>query len=198
MIDAVIFDLGNVLAFHDNEKLFRELKALFDADVRARLEGSGLWERVNTGFLKGDALRCELNARLERNVSREDFERAWSCHFTLNAPMIRHAEALVGKVKLALLSNTHDLHVAHLRPQLPVLEKFDALILSCEVGAVKPQPAIYHRALAALRVPAQRAVFFDDIDIYVAAALALGIHGFVFKDAAQVPAQLAALGLTVG
>ena len=198
MIDAVILDLGNVLAFHDNEKLFRELQKLFDADVRARLEGSGLWERVNKGHLRGDALRLELNARLQRSVSREDFERAWSCHFTLNVPMIRLVEGLVGKVKLALLSNTHDLHVAHLRPQLPVLEKFDALILSCEVGATKPEPAIYHRALAALRVTAHRAVFFDDIDLYVAAAEELGIHGFVFKDAAQVPGQLRGLGLTVG
>jgi putative hydrolase of the HAD superfamily len=196
VIDAVIFDLGNVLAFHDNELLFRELGRLFHGDVRARLEGSGTWERVNKGFLKGDALRQDLNARLGADVSREDFERAWSCHFTLNPPMIRFAEALVGKVKLGLLSNTHDLHVAHLRPRIPVLEKFDALILSCEVGAMKPEEAIYRRALEALQVEPQRAVFFDDMEPYVRAAERFGLHAHVFRSVDEVPGQLAELGLT--
>src|SRR6185369_17222213 len=41
MIEAVILDLGNVLAFHDNALLFRELAALYrttDARLRERLE----------------------------------------------------------------------------------------------------------------------------------------------------------------
>lgn len=196
MIDAVILDLGNVLAFHDNDKLFTELSRLFRADVRARVEGSGLWEGVNKGRFKGDALRQELVARTGTQVSREDFERAWSCHFTLNPPMIRHAEALVGKVKLALLSNTHDLHVAYLRPLLPVLERFDALVLSCEVGAMKPEEAIYRRALDALKVEAHRAVFFDDLEPYVRAAEKYGLHARVFRSADEVPQQLAELGLS--
>jgi putative hydrolase of the HAD superfamily len=197
MIDAIIFDLGNVLAFHDNEKLFRELGRLFKADVRARLEASGVWERVNKGHLKGDALRQELVARLNTDVSREEFERAWTCHFTLNPPMIRHAEALVGKVKLGLLSNTHDLHIANLRPQLPVLERFDVLVFSCEVGAMKPEEAIYRLTLEALHVEPQRAVFFDDMEPYVRGAEQLGMHARVFRSADEVPRQLAELGLSV-
>jgi putative hydrolase of the HAD superfamily len=196
VIDAVIFDLGNVLAFHDNELLFRELSRLFKGDVRARLEGSGTWERVNKGFLKGDALRRELVARLGAEVSREDFERAWSCHFTLNPPMIRNVEALVGHVKLALLSNTHDLHVAHLRPLIPVLEKFDALILSCEVGAMKPEEVIYRRAVEALKVEPPRAVFFDDMEPYVRAAERFGLNARVFRSADEARDQLVELGVS--
>jgi putative hydrolase of the HAD superfamily len=165
--------------------------------VRARLEGSGTWERVNKGFLKGDALRQDLVARLGVEVPRDEFERAWSCHFTLNPPMIRLAEALVGKVKLGLLSNTHDLHVQHLRPLIPVLEKFDAVTLSCEVGAMKPEEAIYRHALDALQVEPHRAVFFDDLEPYVRAAEKLGLHAHVFREAAEVPGQLKALGLNV-
>ncbi len=122
MIDAILFDLGNVLAFHDNEKLFRELAQAFQTtpvEMAKRLEGSGVWPRVNTGHLRGDALRQELSARFSHTPTREEFERAWSSHFSLNVPMIRLVESLVGRVKLVLLSNTHDLHVAHLRPQLP-------------------------------------------------------------------------------
>jgi putative hydrolase of the HAD superfamily len=199
MIDAVILDLGNVLAFHDNAKLFRALAGLFHTDVeglRAQVDSS-VWDRVNRGQLPGDALRLELSSRLEHTPSREDFERAWSCHFTVNEPMVRHTEALVGRVKLVLLSNTHDLHVAHLRPRLPVLERFDGLVLSCEVGLVKPQAEIYARALQCAGVPASRAIFFDDIEAYVEGARAVGIHGQVFRSAADVPSALAALGLKI-
>jgi putative hydrolase of the HAD superfamily len=195
MIDAVIFDLGNVLAFHDNEKLFAKLGRLFRADVRARLEGTGLWERVNKGQLPGDALRHELNARIGADVARADFERAFCCHFTLNPPMVEKVAALVGRVKLGLLSNTHDLHFDFLRPQLPVLERFDALVLSFEVGAMKPEEAIYRRALEALNVEPAGAVFFDDMEPYVMAARRLGLHAFVFRSADEVSSQLAALGL---
>ena len=199
MIEAVIFDLGNVLAFHDNAKLFRELAKLYGTTpeaMRARLEGSGIWERANKGQLKGDALRVALGERLggPRPEPRA-FVDAWSCHFTLNAPMIRHVERLAGKVRLVLLSNTHDLHVANLRPLIPVLEKFDALVLSCEVGCMKPEARIYAHAIEAARAPPSRAVFFDDVEAYVAGARKAGLHAHVFRDAAEVPAQLAALGL---
>jgi putative hydrolase of the HAD superfamily len=198
VIDAVILDLGNVLAFHDNARLFRELAALYrttEARLRERLEGTGTWERANRGHLKGDLLRLELNRRLGAEPSPHDFVRVWSCHFTLNTPMIHQVERLVGKARLVLLSNTHDLHVAHLRPQLPVLERFEGLVLSCEVGLIKPEPEIYARAIALAGVPPQRAVFFDDMEPYVEGARRAGLHAHVFRDAAEVPGQLAALGL---
>lgn len=198
MIDAVILDLGNVLAFHDNAKLFAELAKLFHTtpdQLRHQLEGTGIWEKANKGHLAGDALRLALAEHLAHEPNAEAFVRAWSCHFTLNHAMIRHVEKLAGKTKLLLLSNTHDLHVANLRPRLPVLERFDALVLSCEVGHMKPEPEIYARALDAAKVPASRAVFFDDVDAYVDGARRAGLHAYVFKDAADVPRQLAALGL---
>jgi len=198
-VSAVIFDLGNVLVFHDNAKLFREVSGLFGTtpeSLRSKLEGSGLWERVNRGELKGDALRLALAERVGGRVPDADaFVRAWTCHFELNPPMIRLAESLVGRVRLVLLSNTHDLHVGFLRPQLPVLERFDGLVLSCEVGLVKPERAIYERALAAAGVPATKAVFFDDLEPYVEAARAAGLHAHVFRDAREAAAQLQALGL---
>jgi glucose-1-phosphatase len=193
LIDAVVLDLGNVLAFHDNAKLYRELAALFGAPVSGLPKD--LWDRTMRGELVGDALRVELARLLGRHPSPGDFEQVWSCHFSINEPMVRHVERLVGRVRLVLLSNTHDLHVAHLRPRLPVLERFDALVLSCEVGRLKPEPEIYALALEAAQVPASRAVFFDDVEAYVEGARAVGMHACVFRSAADVPAQLATLGV---
>lgn len=196
MMDAVILDLGNVLAFHDNEKLFSEMAKAFHTsrdELRARLEG-GLWDRVNRGLLPGDSLRQELVRRLGRELSRDAWFELWNCHFTLHHEMIDVVEGLVGRVRLVLLSNTHDQHVAWLRPRLPVLERFDALVLSYEVGAVKPERLIYEKALAAAAVPPTRAVFFDDVTKYAEAAGQVGLHGRVFTTAARFVEDLRALG----
>ncbi|MCA2978004.1 MAG: HAD family phosphatase [Myxococcaceae bacterium] len=194
-MDALILDLGNVLAFHDNERLFDAMAGAFGTTreaMRERLDG-GLWDRVNRGQLPGDALRRALVARLGREVTEEAWFALWNCHFTLHDEMVREVERLVGRVRLVLLSNTHDQHVAWLRPRLPVLERFDGLVLSYEVGLVKPEPAIYARALALAGVPAARAAFFDDVPRYVEAACALGLHGRVFTTAPAFRQQLAAL-----
>jgi glucose-1-phosphatase len=195
VIDALILDLGNVLAFHDNEKLFDELAKAFGTTrnaMRERLDG-GLWDRVNRGLLPGDALRRELVARLGREVSCDDWFSVWNCHFTLHDEMVRTVERLVGQVRLVLLSNTHDQHIAWLRPRLPVLERFDGLVLSYEVGHVKPEAAIYARALQLAGVPPGRAAFFDDVARYADAATAQGMHGRVFTTEPAFRSQLAAL-----
>jgi len=196
MIDAVILDLGNVLAFHDNERLFANMASGFRTTaeaMRERLDG-GLWDQVNRGQLPGERLISELNTRLGTQMSLARWLPIWNSHFTLNAPMVELVERLHGRVKLVLLSNTHDQHVAYLRPLLPVLEKFDGLVLSYEVGAVKPERAIYERALAVAGTAPERTVFFDDVTRYAEAAAQVGIHGRVFTTHDAFVKQLAALG----
>jgi putative hydrolase of the HAD superfamily len=199
MIDALLLDLGNVLAFHDNALLFRRMAETFGTTPEAmkeRLDG-GLWERVNRGQLKGDALRQELVRRLGRDVAPDAWFALWNCHFTIHDEMARLVERLVGKVKLVLVSNTHDQHVAFLRPRLPVLERFDGLVLSCELGALKPERAMYETALRIAGVTPERAAFFDDVQTYADAATSLGIHGRVYTTAAAFREQARALGLDV-
>ncbi len=195
MIDALILDLGNVLVFHDNALLFEQLAQAFHttpASMRARIE-KDVWDRTNTGRLPGDALRAELQQALGGEISPALFAELWNCHFKINTPMVKRVEALVGKVKLCLLSNTHDLHFELLRPQLPVLEKFDALVLSYQEGLMKPAPALYRTALQRLSVAADKAAFFDDIPAYAEGASAVGIHGRVFTDVETFDRDLAQL-----
>jgi putative hydrolase of the HAD superfamily len=196
-LKALLLDLGNVFAFHDNVLLFERLARAFGttpALFKARLEG-GLWDRVNRGLLPGDALRVELVERLGVFVSRADFTALWCSHFRIHDEMVRAVEPLVGRVKLVLLSNTHDLHVAYLRPRLPILDRFDALVLSCEVGAVKPEAAIYAHALEAAGCSPDEAAFFDDVPAYAQAASALGLHGRLYTTANDFLAQLSGFTL---
>jgi putative hydrolase of the HAD superfamily len=194
---AVILDLGNVLVFHDNALLFRRLGAragLSQAETERRLSSAG-WTAANRGLLGAEGIRRDVCASLGVDLPAEEFNALWSSHFTVHDAVLPRVEGLVGRVKLVLLSNTNVLHMEWIRPRLPLLERFDSLVLSCEVGLVKPEPAIYQAALERAGCAPHEAAFFDDVPEYVQAANALDIRGHLFTTAASFDAQLKALGL---
>jgi glucose-1-phosphatase len=194
---TVILDLGNVLVFHDNALLFRRLGAragLSPAEAEHRLAGTG-WTAANRGLLGAEGIRRDVCGSLGIDLPAEEFNALWSSHFTVHEAVLPRVEGLVGRVKLVLLSNTNVLHAAFLRPKLPVLERFDHVLLSCELGHVKPEPAFYQEALRRAGCAPQDAVFFDDLPEFVQAANTLGIRGHLFTHAEAFDAQLKALGL---
>jgi HAD superfamily hydrolase (TIGR01509 family) len=191
MLRALLLDLGNVLVFHDNALLQRELARAFgvaQSTLAARLD-AGLWDEVNRGRHPGDALRRELVRRLSGALGRdpgpEAFREAWSCHFEVNRPMVSAVERLVGRVRLVLVSNSNDLHIDYLRPRLPLLSRVDGFAFSHELGVAKPDAAIFEHALHLAGARPQEAAFFDDVAEYVQAAARVGIHARLFT---SVPA----------
>jgi putative hydrolase of the HAD superfamily len=194
---TLILDLGNVLVFHDNSRLFLRLgqrAGLSAQEVSQRLTGAS-WTAANRGQLDTEGIRKDVCGALGVELSMEEFFPLWNCHFTVHDAVLPRVEGLVGRVKLVLLSNTNKLHMAYLRPLLPLLERFDAVLASCEVGHVKPEPAFYQLALERTGCAPHEAAFFDDLPEFVEAANALGIRGQLFTDAPTFDAQLKALGL---
>ncbi|ADO74857.1 HAD family hydrolase [Stigmatella aurantiaca] len=194
---ALLFDLGNVLVFHDNGLLFHRLGAragLPPREVAQRLTGAG-WTAANRGQRDAEGIRRDVCGALGVELPMEEFAPLWSSHFTVHEAVLPRVEALEGRVKRVLVSNTNVLHVAYLRPRLPLLQRFDALLMSCEVGLVKPEPAFFQLALERAGCAPHEAAFFDDLPEYVEAANALGIRGHLFTDAPTFDAQLKALGL---
>lgn len=197
-IEAVFLDLGNVLVFHDNELLLDRLVAHGDRDaatVRAALKP--LWEPCHRGTLDGEALRSAvLGAANAADIDEETFFALWNCHFRVHEEVLPMVEALTRRVKVLLLSNTNERHLRWVRPRLPLLETFHHLVVSYELGVAKPDAAIFHEAVRRAGVAADACAYFDDIEEYVDAACALGIHGRVFTTDARFRQQLGELGLT--
>jgi 2-haloacid dehalogenase len=77
----------------------------------------------------------------------------------------------------------------------PVLDRFDGVLISGEVGTCKPDPAIYRHCEDRFGFTAADAVFLDDNADNVAGAIAAGWDAFVFTEAAPARAELAARGL---
>lgn len=97
-------------------------------------------------------------------------------------------------VRNAIITNNAKEFAEGWRALLPVVELFDAVVDSCEVGMRKPNPAIYRLALEQVGgVAPQRAVFLDDFAPNVEAARGVGLHGIVVTDPAAALAELDAL-----
>jgi HAD superfamily hydrolase (TIGR01509 family) len=78
-------------------------------------------------------------------------------------------------VLTALVSNCADTTRGQLE-YLGVVPLVDALVLSCEVGSVKPYPEIYVTALEELGVAAADAAFIDDQPTFCVGAEAVGVR----------------------
>ena len=76
---------------------------------------------------------------------------------------------------IALVSNCGDTTRALLE-YLGVIPLADAVVLSCEVGSMKPSPDIYRTALEDLGVAAADAVMIDDQPTFCAGAEAVGVR----------------------
>jgi HAD superfamily hydrolase (TIGR01509 family) len=76
---------------------------------------------------------------------------------------------------IALVSNCADT-TRGLLERLGVIPLVDAVVLSCEVGSMKPSPEIYVTALADLGVAAADAVFIDDQPTFCLGAESVGVR----------------------
>lgn len=197
MITTLLLDLGNVFVFHDNVLLVENLARAAGRSVEEanrRLTPAFL-DGINRGHIDADGMLTYLRDTMGIAAPHDVIEATWSSHFEVHQAFLPIIERLVGRVKLVAVSNTNALHVRYCKAALPILERLDALVLSNEVGLAKPDPAIYQHALAEAGAKPEEAAFFDDVQRYVDAASALGIHGRLFTTAEQFEADIEALGV---
>ncbi|MEZ0397280.1 MAG: HAD family phosphatase [Anaerolineales bacterium] len=93
------------------------------------------------------------------------------------------------RYKVGLISNAWSGLRAYITSQ-GFADAFDEMIISAEVGLVKPDPAIYRLALERLGVRAAEAVFVDDFIENVEAARAVGMYAIHFRDPDEALAAL--------
>ena len=195
---AIIFDIGRVLI---RVNVARAMTGLADGvslspeEIWSALEKDPRWNDWQEGRMSPQDWHLHVSRRLGSKLSFEQFVAVWNRALD---PTPMHEEAFLAKLgkkyRLAVLSNTDPLHVAHMEKTYGFFGLFPARIYSCRVGASKPNPVIYKEALQACKVRAQEAVYVDDIPAYAQAASQLGMHGIVFHSPDQLQADLKALG----
>ncbi len=204
-LPALIFDFGNVIAHFDYARAAARVGAPFGvggAELLGRARAAGLTEvvaRYEAGRIETEEFIALARATTGLAVAPDRFAAAWVEIFSINAPVARLAGALKrAGYRLVLGSNTNALHSEHFRRQFAAeLSCFDRLVLSHEVGHIKPSPEFYHACVEAAGVPAADCLFIDDLDENVEGARAAGLGAVHYVGDDALIASLAASGVEV-
>jgi putative hydrolase of the HAD superfamily len=197
----VLFDFGQVIASFDLDRMIRNLadvSGTTPATIRAHMAVvRDLAIRYESGGLTTDGFFAAVRERTGLPFDRERFRHAYCDIFAPIEGTQHLIRALKPRYRLALVSNTSEWHFEYgIRP-VSVFPLFDTVTLSYEVGAMKPDPAVYHDALRKLHLPAAACAYIDDLQANVDAAAALGMRAFRYVDHPTLLRDLASAGVAV-
>lgn len=111
----------------------------------------------------------------------------------LDRELVGFLNSLRKKYKVGLLSNNFSDLRYLIQDVWDISGAFDDMIISAEVGLLKPDPEIFLLSAERLEVRPEEAVFLDDFLHNVAGARSVGMHAIHFKSAAQARSDLATL-----
>lgn len=199
-IRAVIFDYGMVIsnpadpAAHERmvavsglsaEELDRSYwrnRHSYDLGMKGRV----YWEKVAR-----DAGTIFSSNQIESLIEADIL--MWT---SLNEEMLVWVVALQSSgFRTAILSNMVWEILVYMRQEFGWLAHFHHHTWSCELGIIKPDPAIYVHTCEQLDVRPSEALFLDDKRENVVAAAQVGLHAIQFNSIEQLKKDLAARGL---
>jgi len=100
---------------------------------------------------------------------------------TMDEDLVNYLRDLRPRYKTALLSNAWDDLRQNIEDFWKITDAFDEIVISAEVGLVKPDPGIYQRAISDLGINPDEAVFVDDFLHNIEAARIEGLQVIHFK-----------------
>jgi epoxide hydrolase-like predicted phosphatase len=198
MISAIIFDVGGVLLrtmdWSERHKWERRLNLPHNS-LEPLVHGTTLNQEFERGEVAYNAFWDEVCRRLGVPADlvmqfREDFYAGDQ----LNSELMTHIRAWRAKgFRLGIISNAPPNLRLTLAHRLHIVNDFDAIVISSEVGVRKPHADIYYHALNALDVQPNDAIFVDDLKENVEGARAIGMLGVHFTDNQPAIEQINAL-----
>jgi putative hydrolase of the HAD superfamily len=190
MIEAVTFDWGQTLVqFEWDDELLAAGHLAGLAALGRGGEAPAFTRRFRDELLPGFARGADYEALLRDELDLDDGamrtfltaeHRVWEPNIALLGSAHALLEALRARgLKLGVVANHWPEPAWLVREEierLGVAERVDAVVLAGEVGARKPDPAIFERALAELAVDATAVLHVGDrLEEDVAGAAALGM-----------------------
>jgi len=176
---VLLFDLGGVLVDLGSPSEAMELELNADEFWNLWL-GSHIVHEYETGLISSK----EFFEQFGSAVGISDPEEFESRFQRWQLRVFPGAEALIRSLakthRLALLSNTNDVHWQSVLSRTQIFSVFSDLFLSYEIGHLKPNPEVFEFVLDKLGCAPSEVLFFDDTEKNVIAAKKLAI------DAVQV------------
>ncbi|MFO3796417.1 MAG: HAD family hydrolase [Anaerolineales bacterium] len=185
---AVLFDFGGVLLrteFEAPRQYLAERLGLEYDDLIHQVFESPSARRASLGEITAEQHWAELTRRWHRPPDEAAFlSQQFFAGDVLDRNLLDFIRSLRPTFKTGLISNAWSDLRAYLQ-RMGIEDAFDTIIISAEVGLLKPDPRIYQLALEQLEVAPYEALFVDDFSKNIAAAKDLGMWALQFADPEQ-------------
>ena len=198
--DALLFDLGRVVLDIDFSKAIACWAGHAGCQpeaIIARYVRDEAYRLHEMGKISDEDYFASLRSSLRIGISDAQFLEGWNAIFAGEMPDI--AELLpraARQMPLYAFSNTNHPHVTYFSKQYAdLLGHFRELYLSSSIGLRKPDAEAFDHVVAAIGVPAERIVFFDDLAENIEGARARGLKAVHVTSPRDVANALEALGI---
>ncbi len=198
--DTVVFDLGGVLIDWDPRHLYRKLFA-GDEQAMEHFLANVCTHEWNRGQDDGRTFADGARLLKAEHPDAAELIDAYCARFAEMMPgPIAGSVEILAELK-ALGTSLYCLTNFSAETYPPTFERFNFLrwfrgvLVSGEVGIIKPDPRIFELLLERFAINPRRAVYIDDVAANVNAARTFGIHGIHFTTPTALRADLAELGL---
>ena len=184
-IKLVIFDIGKVILDFDHMITCNKLAKYSKKDARYIYDfifNSEMLDEYERGEISSMEMFSAISGELGLDISFKKFKEIWSNIFTIKEGIEQLIHRVKTLAKIAVLSNTDEMHFEDIRDKVEIIKDFDWLFLSHEAGYRKPEKEIFEYAINKTGISPENIIFIDDIQEFVEAANKLGITGILYKD----------------
>lgn len=197
MVDTIIFDIGGVyLNDISEENIARGIQEVYPYVKKDRIIGlvrANDWDEFMLGEISEDKYWENFLRRSKLNLG---IDKLKLCVRNQLYPIEGTEEiirALRPNYKLAIISNNSREWSKYIREKYDILDLFDEVIFSAEVGLKKPDPHIYELALEKLKSLPEKCLFIDDKKRNTDVAEKLGFKTIIFDSVYQLKRELTQL-----
>lgn len=196
---AIIFDFGRVLLNWNPKDIFTEGEFASDDEFNSFLNFIMPFHLCTDGGLAFDKI---FPLVAEQFPEKKELISTWQNHFerSLQEPIIGTVEILKElkqkpAFKLFGLTNFEENLCRKTIAQYDFFTLLDDIVISGQVGLVKPYDDIYKILPARHQLKMDECIFIDDNIFNIETANRLGIHGILFKNAEQLRKELVELNI---
>lgn len=200
-IKNIVFDIGNVLVRWDPlaivSKAFPEHTEPHTLALKLLKEET--WLDLNRGIITEQEAIQQYHQALNIHPSRlENLMQVVRKSLTPLEGSFELVEKLhqAGYLLYIISDNTNEL-VAYLREQYNFWDKFTGVVISSEIGVLKPSPIIYHHLLDTYLLNPKESIFLDDLEANVKGAKAVNMHSIQFVTAQRCIEDLRTLNINI-
>ena len=196
-IETIVWDVGGVLV----RTVDPAPRAALAADLGCTIQeisfeifDSASGRAAQMGEITSTENLANLGRRFGLDAAGlDDFRKRFFGGDRLDEQLIETIRSLGKQYQIAILSNMGDNLRPHLERVWRIADAFDPIIISAEVGVMKPDARIFEIALERCQVAAQKAVFIDDFTQNITGAQAAGLRAIHFRSPSQALSELETL-----